>query len=157
MEKTGIICLEMGRNLGFARGVNRGIEAASGEMILLLNPDTYFVSDIFIGHGRVCGYTPPSWHRWASADFSRRHLQNSIDIIPNLATEFINKPLWKILFPSYTSKRSEFRSPVRVPSIIGACMLIRRKVIDVIDSLDEGYFLYLEETDFCKRTSDGGS
>lgn len=156
-EETGIICLEMGRNLGFARGVNRGIEAASGEMILLLNPDTYFVSDILSDMVVFMDTHPQAGIVGPQLIFPDGTLQNSIDIIPNLATEFINKSLLKILFPkSYPSKRSEFRSPVRVPSIIGACMLIRRKVIDVIGLLDEGYFLYLEETDFCKRTSDAG-
>ncbi len=150
-------CLENGHNMGFARGVNKGIRAARGEMILLLNPDAYFTSDIvsemisFLNTHERAGIAGPQ------LVFPDGSPQNSIDLIPNLATEFINKSLLKILFPkAYPSKRSGFAGPVQVPSVIGACMLIKKSVIDTIGPLDEGYFLYLEETDFCKRTRDAG-
>ena len=152
-----IRCFENGHNMGFARAVNKGIRAAREEMILLLNPDAYFTSDIvsemvsFLNSHERAGIAGPQ------LVFPDGSSQNSIDIIPNLATEFLNKSLLKILFPKvYPSKRSGFTEPVQVPSIIGACMLIKKQVIDVIGPLDEGYFLYLEETDFCKRTRDAG-
>jgi tRNA A-37 threonylcarbamoyl transferase component Bud32 len=84
-------------------------------------------------------------------------LQNSVDIIPNLATELLNKSLLKRIFPkTYPSKLSRFEGPVRVPSVIGACMMVKREVIDAVGPLDEGYFLYLEETDFCLRAEKAG-
>ena len=44
--ENALRCLENGRNMGFARAVNRGIRTAKGDKILLLNPDARFVSDI---------------------------------------------------------------------------------------------------------------
>ncbi len=150
-------CLENGRNMGFARAVNRGIRIAKGDKILLLNPDARFISDIttemaaFLDSHERAGIVGPQ------LVFPDGSLQNSIDIIPNLATELFNKSLLKILFPrAYPSKRSRFTVPVQVPSVIGACMMMKRGLIDVIGPLDEGFFLYLEETDFCKRTNDAG-
>ncbi len=156
-ELSAAARLEIGHNAGFARAVNRGIEAAKGDRLLLLNPDARFTSDIisemssFMDAHERAGIVAPQ------LVFPDGTLQNSIDIIPNLATEFVNKSLLKLLFPgSYPSKRTGFDRPVRVPSVIGACMMIRREVIDAVGPLDEGYFLYLEETDFCRRVSSAG-
>lgn len=154
---VGIRCLENGRNLGFARAVNRGIRESRGDTILLLNPDARFTSDIvspmlsFMDGRERAGIAGPQ------LVFPDGSLQNSVDVIPNLLTELLNKSLLKILFPkAYPSKRSGFTHLVQVPSIIGACMMIKRQVIDAIGLLDEGFFLYLEETDFCKRAADAG-
>lgn len=155
--RAEILCLETGKNLGFARAVNRGIRESKGGMILLLNPDARFTSDIvsemmsFLNEREQAGIAGPQ------LVFPDGSSQNSVDVIPNLLTEFLNKSLLKILLPgAYPSKRSGFTRPVKVPSIIGACMMIKRRVIDSIGLLDEGFFLYLEETDFCKRAVDAG-
>jgi len=154
---TGLRSLENGKNLGFARAVNRGIRESRGDVFLLLNPDARFTSDIvsemmsFLDEHERAGVAGPQ------LVFPDRSLQNSVDLIPNLLTELVNKSALKILLPrAYPSKRSGFTRPVKVPSIIGACMMIKRQVIDAIGLLDEGFFLYLEETDFCKRASDAG-
>jgi GT2 family glycosyltransferase/tRNA A-37 threonylcarbamoyl transferase component Bud32 len=155
--EPGVICLENGRNMGFARGVNRGIRAASGDKILLLNPDARFTSDIatemaaFLDAHEKAGIAGPQ------LVFPDGSLQNSIDVIPNLATETLNKSLLKRLFPrAYPSKRTRFEGPVQVPSVIGACMMVKRRVIDTVGPLDEGFFLYLEETDLCARAALAG-
>jgi len=151
------IIIENGRNLGFARAVNKGITAARGDMILLLNSDTLLIDDCFTpmvsfltSHldAGVCG---------VQLIFQDNKLQNSVDMIPNIFTQILNKSILKIVFPkAYPSKRSGFKEPVEVPSIIGACMMIKRELIDSIGMLDEGFFFYLEETDFCKRAKDHG-
>ncbi|MEA3222586.1 MAG: glycosyltransferase [Thermodesulfobacteriota bacterium] len=152
-----ITIIENRQNLGFARAANMGIRIASGEFVLLLNADTLLITDVITpaqnfmkGHPRagVCGI---------QLVFGDRRLQNSVDVIPTLTTQLLNKALLKIIFPvSYPSKRSKFTSPVEVPSVIGAFMMIRRCLIDEIGLLDEGFFFYLEETDFCKRATDHG-
>jgi GT2 family glycosyltransferase len=151
------IIIENGQNMGFARAVNKGIIAASGDMILLLNSDTLLIDDCLTPmvsfltsrmNAGLCG---------VQLIFQDNKLQNSIDIIPNIFTQILNKSILKIVFPkAYPSKRSGFKEPVEVPSIIGACMMIKRDVIDSIGMLDEGFFFYLEETDFCKRAKDHG-
>jgi len=152
-----LIVLENGRNLGFARAVNKGITVAKGDMILLLNSDTLLIDDCLTSmasfltshiNAGVCG---------VQLIFQNNKLQNSVDMIPNIFTQILNKSILKIVFPKvYPSKRSGFKVPVEVPSIIGACMMIKRKVIDSIGMLDEGFFFYLEETDICKRAKDHG-
>ena len=134
------IIIENGRNLGFARAVNKGIIAARGDMILLLNSDTLLIDDCLTPmvsfltsrlDAGICG---------VQLIFQDNKLQNSLDMIPNIFTQIFNKSILKIVFPkAYPSKRSGFKEPVEVPSIIGACMMIKREVIDSIGMLDEGF------------------
>jgi len=145
------------KNMGFARAVNRGIEAGSGDMILLLNSDTLLTGDIispmvtFLSTHEDAGICGPQ------LVFPDGSLQNSIDVIPDIPSTVMNKAVLRLLFPSmYPSKRSGISMPVRVESIIGACMLMKRSMVDAIGMLDEGFFFYLEETDFCKRAQNKG-
>jgi len=155
--EEGVRIIENGCNLGFARAVNRGIEAAGGSLILLLNPDARLTGDIVTPMKDFLQSRSSAGIAGAQLVFPDGSLQNSIDIIPNLITQFLNKSLLKILFPRmYPSKRSGFTKPVPVPSVIGACMMIKREVIDTIGLMDEGFFLYLEETDYCKRATNAG-
>ena len=154
---TADIVIENGRNLGFARAVNRGIAAARGDWILLLNPDTLFSEDIIAPMAAFMEEHPRAGICGVQLIFPDGQNQNSIDIIPTLANQFVNKALLKILFPkAYPSKRSGFHTPVQVPSVIGACMLLSRSMLEAIGPLDEGFFFYLEETDLCKRALDHG-
>ena len=149
--------IENGRNLGFARAVNRGIAAADGDMLLLLNPDTILKHDAIGAMRAFMDANPAAGICGVQLTYADDRLQNSVDIIPGLATQFLNKSLLKIMFPkAYPSKRSGFSEPVKVPSVIGACMLIRKTLIERIGGLDEGFFFYLEETDFCKRAAECG-
>ena len=76
--------------------------------------------------------------------------QNSIANFPSLTQEFFNKSLLRILFPQkYPSKYREFKSPIEVESVIGACMIVRPEAVKQVGELDPKYFLFLEETDWC--------
>jgi GT2 family glycosyltransferase len=78
--------------------------------------------------------------------------QNSFDNFPSLATEVINKSLLRIFFPTrYPSKRVNYSSPIDVHSVIGACMIVRSQAIREVGLLDEDYFFFMEETDWCYR------
>jgi GT2 family glycosyltransferase/tRNA A-37 threonylcarbamoyl transferase component Bud32 len=154
---SGGIVIENGRNLGFARAVNRGIEAAHGERILLLNPDTRLTRDIVTPMVQFMDARPRAGICGLQLIFPDGSDQNSIDVIPNLANQLMNKALLKIFFSqAYPSKRSGFQEPVQVPTVIGACMLLRREMLAAIGLLDEGFFFYLEETDLCKRALEHG-
>ncbi len=144
-------------NLGFAKAVNQGIERASGRYILLLNPDTrikrgalgQFVSfmDLHLDTG-VAGA------QLLNSDGSK---QNSIANFPSLATELFNKSLLRWLFPErFPGKERNYSEPVEVNSVIGACMMVRRKALDQVGLLDENYFVFLEETDWCYRMKKAG-
>lgn len=140
------------RNLGFAAGCNLAAKGATGEYLLLLNSDSRLHSDTL---GRAVEYMRGTMDcavagaQLLNADGSR---QNSIANFPTLATELLNKSLLRRIAPGkYPGKEQNFPGPVSVESVIGAFMLVRKKVWDELGGLDECYFFFFEETDFCLR------
>ena len=149
--------IENEKNLGFAKAVNQGLQKASGKYILLLNPDTQVkkgaierLVSFMETHPRV-GISGP---QLLNSDGSK---QNSIANFPSLATELLNKSLLRWLFPKkFPGKERDYSEPIEVDSVIGACMMVRRDVINQVGLLDEEYFLFLEETDWCYRIKKAG-
>jgi GT2 family glycosyltransferase len=83
--------------------------------------------------------------------------QNCIANFPSLATELLNKSFLRRLFPDkFPGKETDYPGPVEVDSVIGACMMARRKALEQVGLLDEEYFLFLEETDWCYRMKKAG-
>jgi GT2 family glycosyltransferase len=83
--------------------------------------------------------------------------QNSIANFPSLATELLNKSLLRRFFPDrFPGKERDYPEPVEVDSVIGAGMMVRRDTMEQVGLLDEGYFLFLEETDWCYRMRKAG-
>lgn len=146
----GAVLIENGRNAGFAAANNQAIRRSSGRFVALLNTDTVLtpgalssILGLMEADGRiaVCG------GQLLNADGS---LQNSIASIPTLATELLNKSVLKFLFPAkYPGKRNRIERPTEVESVIGACMVVSRRAIEAAGALDEDYFFFLEETDWC--------
>ncbi|HZI32972.1 MAG TPA: glycosyltransferase family 2 protein, partial [Candidatus Binatia bacterium] len=78
--------------------------------------------------------------------------QNSIANFPTLATELLNKSLLRRLWPKkFPGKEQVFDAPVAVETVVGAFMLIRKSVWDMLGGLDERFFFFFEETDFCRQ------
>jgi GT2 family glycosyltransferase len=149
--------IENEKNLGFAKAVNQGLQKASGRYALLLNPDTQ-VKDGAIE--RLVSFMDAHSDvgvvgaQLLNADGSK---QNSIANFPSLATELLNKSLLRWLSPKrFPGKEESYAGPIEVDSVIGACMVVRRKAMEQVGLLDEDYFLFLEETDWCYRMKRAG-
>jgi hypothetical protein len=151
-----VILMRNSINRGFAAAVNQGIERARGRYLCLLNndarlsPDTLDVMVNYLeAHPDVGIAAPQLLHEDG-------RLQNSFAAIPSLATELLNKSLLRLLFPGHFPRKGGHTEPADVPSVIGACMLVRREVVDRIGGLDPAFFLFLEETDWCLRARRAG-
>lgn len=144
-------------NRGFAAGVNLGIERSSGGLLCLLNNDARLMPRsletmaAFMAENPGVGILAP---QLLHEDGRRQH---SFAPLPSLATEILNKSLMRLVFPEdFPSRKALYADPMDVPSVIGACMMIRRAVVDRIGGLDPAYFLFLEETDYCLRARRAG-
>jgi GT2 family glycosyltransferase len=139
-------------NLGFARANNLGVRACEGEYVLLLNSDARLKRDSLRLAAEWMRARPDCGIAGAqllNPDGSR---QNSIANFPSLATELLNKSLLRRLFPKrYPGKRQRFHEPLEVDSVIGAFMLVRTAAWRAVGGLDERFFFFFEETDFCRQ------
>lgn len=153
--------IENPTNRGFAAAVNQGIEAATGEWLILLNSDAFLregtLGAMFEALSRhpECGIAGP---KTFSADGT---FQVSAGAFPTLWGEFLSATrLYKLLphtlYLSEEKLRGESRAFVPVDWISGGCMFIRREVIRKIGLMDEGYFFGVEDMDFCFRAKEAG-
>jgi len=147
-----VILIENPMNLGFGRASNQAMRRSKGMYMLLLNPDTRVTPGAI---GRLLSFmeTHPgagvAGAQLLNADGTK---QNSIANFPSLATELLNKSLLRWLFPKkFPGKERNYQEPMEVDSVIGACMMVRREAVNQVGWLDEDYFLFLEETDWCFR------
>ncbi len=140
------------RNLGFARANNEALRKSKGRYALLLNTDVILKDGAIETLAEFMDRNPDvgiAAGQLINGDGSK---QNSFDNFPSLATEVLNKSLLRIFFPTrYPSKRVNYSSPIDVHSVIGACMIVRSQAIREVGLLDEDYFFFMEETDWCYR------
>jgi GT2 family glycosyltransferase len=140
------------KNLGFARACNLAAKSARGEFLLLLNsdarppPDALEKCAVWMRANPDCAVAGA---QLLNPDGSR---QNSIANFPTLATELLNKSLLRRLWPEkFPGKERIFTAPVDVETIVGAFVFVRKKIWDALGGLDERFFFFFEETDFCLR------
>ena len=144
-------------NRGFARACNQGLREAQGKYLLLLNSDAKIKSEALHEMIAFMDKTPDAGAVGGQLIREDGSLQNSFDNFPDLCTELLNKSLLKLLFPKrYPGKHLKFAGPVPVESLIGACMMVRREAMEAVGMLNEGYFFFLEETDWCLRMQERG-
>lgn len=146
------------KNLGFAAGNNRGIKKSAGRYILLLNPDTIVQPDTFKTmveymdkHSEVgvatCrveladGRLDDASHRGFPTPW------NAFAYFSGLAKFF---PKVKFL-TGYTLTYLPLDKVHEIDSGVGAFLIIRRKAGEEVGWLDENYFWYGEDLDFCYR------
>lgn len=146
-------------NLGFAAANNQGILASCGRYVLLLNSDTVMAPgsldvlvDLAQAHPRagVVGailLNPDGTYQSGPTPFPS--VWNELLSVTGIGR--------RLSFRGYPSKpEAEARHVQRADYIGGACMLARREAIDGVGGLDEGYFMYGEESDWCWRMQDAG-
>lgn len=144
-------------NRGYAAAVNRALRLARGPFVLLLNTDAELHEGTVAAMARWLRENPraaAAGPQLVSKDGVPEH---SFVHLPSLATELLHKDLLRWIWPErFPSKRGKHTGPVEVPSLVGACMLVRKETLDEIGYLDERYFVFLEETDWCRRARENG-
>ncbi len=142
--------IESDNNLGFAQGNNVACAKAKGEYVLLLNNDA-IVTKNFLKHlvailekDKNIGIVQPKILYKGNPSY----IDNTVNSIGAFFT-----PTGFLYYPGYGKKfnLSMHSRENEIFSAYGACMLIRKKLIDKIGLFDSDFFLYFEETDFCLR------
>lgn len=146
-------------NLGFAAANNRGIEWTSSPFVLLLNPDAVLCTgalDTLLATANAnprAGIVGPLV---LNVDASVQ--ADSFGRFPSLTTSLGLRLRRSQQRLRGDSKRSPKRptSTASVDWVTGAAMLVRRAAVDDVGPMDEGFFLYYEDTDWCHRMRDHG-
>ncbi len=154
-SETHVIALP--ENVGFAAGNNQGLLKMNGRYAVLLNSDTIVLRG---GLERCVGYLdahPDVGVVGPQLLNPDRTKQNCIHNTPSLVSEVVSQSMLRRLFPGrYPSKRVEYREPIEVDAVLGACLFVRRDVVQEVGPIDEAYFFFLEETDWCHQIRERG-
>ncbi|MFT6557857.1 glycosyltransferase family 2 protein [Sneathiella sp.] len=161
-EFSGVRILANDKNIGFAAANNQGIEISKGDYILLLNPDTLIVDDAIdqmlewmkkdetVGCGgcqvyeaedviqKTCFSDPSPWNIFL--------VQTGLHRL-TILKKTLGKPEY-----SWWDRRSE----MDVDVVSGMFMMVPKTVIDNIGPMDDAFFVYSEEADWCRRIRKGG-
>ena len=150
-------------NVGYARAVNQGIAATSGEFVLVMNPDTFIEKGTIaalMGYLRSHPRTGIVGPRMVGRDGS---LQYSARGFPDHMTFLFNRySLLSRLFPNNPHTRRylmtdwDHASVRDVDWLSGACLMVRRTAITAVGPMDETYFMFNEDVDWCRRMKLGG-
>jgi len=150
-------------NAGLSAGVNAGVAASSGEFVAVLNPDVRFDRDVlsplaaYLRAHRDAGVVAP---KLLNDDGT---VQLSCRTFPGYATVLFNRySLLTRLFPGNRRSRQYLMSDFDHASlhdvdwVSGAALMFPRRVFDRLGGWDEGFFLFNEDVDFCRRVHDAG-
>lgn len=155
---TLIACQE---NVGFPKGNNLGIAKANGRYILLLNPDTAVLGQALTIMWKYVQDHPDVGIVGAQLLNGDGSVQSSRRRFPKLTTAFFESTWLEPLAPAgiltrYYAQDLPDDQTVDVDWVTGACMMAPRTAVTAVGGMDEAYFMYSEELDWCRRMKDAG-
>lgn len=164
IDDDRVVILQMETNLGFAGGCNRGITESTGTYILLLNPDCFLEPDTLEGLlGELSSDDKAGAAGPLVLNMDGTEQRGCRRDIPTPWQIFcVGVGLHRMMprhprFRSFNSIGSELPDKtIRVQSISGSCMLIPRRVVNLVGLLDERYFMHFEDLDWCMRAGEAG-
>jgi GT2 family glycosyltransferase len=146
----GVKVIPLDRNVGFAAATNAGIRASTGGLLLLLNSDTIVPAgaiERLVERLRVDPSVAIAGPRLVDGD-GRAELSFGRMLSP--LTELRQKRRSREWIEVETMREQ------RVDWVSGACLLVRRAAAEAAGLLDERFFLYTEDVDFCHAVRKGG-
>jgi len=149
-RRPAIRVIEMGANVGFSRANNAGIRASTGRLLLLLNSDTVVppgAIDALVAtldsHPDVAVVGPRLVNGNGQAELSFGSMLSPLNELrqQRRTQEAIERMTREPRYPDWVS---------------GACLLVRRADAEAVGLLDERYFMYTEDVDFCASIRERG-
>jgi GT2 family glycosyltransferase len=154
--------VELSRNRGFAAGCNVGISRLEGsEVVVLLNPDVEVRADFLVRLSRI-EWLPQIAARGPAVFDPHGHVEQSARGFPRARTALLGRS--SLLARLRPGSRLLRRELVADPSsgaqlvdwISGACLIAPPERFRAVGALDEGFFMYWEDADWCRRARDLG-
>jgi N-acetylglucosaminyl-diphospho-decaprenol L-rhamnosyltransferase len=156
--------LQMGGNAGFSRANNHGIASGRADYVLILNPDTVVTGGAveiltrFMADHPGAGVVAPRLINPDGAD------QQTARMFPTPAAAILGRrsPLTR-MFPNnrwsaryLVGRDHPGDTPFEIDWVSGAAMMVPRRIIDEVGGFDEGFFLFWEDADWCRRIKASG-
>lgn len=161
-EFPWVILIENIENRGFAAANNQGLQIAKGRYVLLLNSDTVVLDGAIQKTLAFAGQHSEAAVIGCKVLNPDHTLQPTCFMFPSLLNLCLSSTYLYKIFPKnrfFGRERMTWwdRSDVRPVGVVTGCfMLVRREAIEQVGMMDEDYFMYAEETDWCWRYKKAG-
>lgn len=163
-------------NAGFAKANNQAIKEARGRYILLLNPDMRVLPGTLKGMVKWMDGHPEAGvagchliypvepceagaEQFNGVDGNNMivpHVRRFPTVLDQLAIVLKLPHLFSGVLDKYLMKDFDYSKEAEVDSIRGSFFMIRREVIEKLGGLDERYFIWFEEVDYCRQIKNAG-
>ncbi len=138
-------------NVGFSKAVNKGIDLSSGQYIMLFNPDAELVDgslkhavELLDKQDNVAVIGPKILDNKIEIQDSCREFMTLGILFKRMMSRFFNKSSGPVL------EKRDYDKEAKVDWVSGACMLVRKEAIDQVGCMDDRYFMYVEDMDWCR-------
>ena len=144
-------------NLGLSRAVNQGLRIARGDYLLVLNPDILVKPGSLDALADFLDENPKVGMAGSQLLNEDGSLQYSCRSFYTFWTILLRRtPLGKLFKNSKAIRHHlmldyDHEEPARVDWILGACMMTHRRALSDVGGMDERFFLYFEDVDWCYR------
>ncbi len=152
----------MPHNMGFAAGVNKGIECSRGDYVLVVNPDLVIGLDcvdalaVFLAENEDVGAVGPQLCNPSGEVLpSRRRFPTVRGILTNRFA-FMRNVVGHGARRYYLMLDEPFDRPTEVAWLCGGCIMLKRAALEDVGVLDDGFFMYFEDTDWSYRARKRG-
>ena len=161
LPKDSRVCIvEASKNLGYGKGNNFGVRYATGEYLLIINPDNGLQPDTLermiavMEEDSTIGILAPK------LVFPGGAVRDSARAFPSFSDIFIKRTILRHLFPqkiaAYTQGTLSQDHPAESDWVAGACLLLQRSFYEELGGFDPRFFLFFEDIDLCRRTWEAG-
>jgi len=146
-------------NMGFAKAINNALKQSAAPYIVIINPDTIVNKEFFqlvldyMKNNSDVGIVGPKIFN------NDGTIQGSARSFPSFYSAFFGRssimtklfPNCKLSRKNILTKINDGKTPMEVDWVSGACLVVRRKAFEDVGFLDESFFMYWEDVDWCKR------
>ncbi len=149
--------VENEHNLGYAKAVNQGIRRSTTPFVLVLNPDIELEPEAIPELRAAMDAHPEAGICAAKLLYPDGSLQLSCRTFYTLPVVLLRRTFLARWFADHRVVRQHLMSDwphdtvQNVDWVLGACMMVRRAAIDEVGLMDERFFLYFEDVDWCAR------
>ncbi len=156
------VVIPVPENRGFAAGVNIAARRARSPFLLLLNPDTEMIGPVpqvlrswLVDHPRTGIVGPRIFDADGTVQPSARRFPNASTLLGGRST-WLTRAFPRNWLSRWNLPARESTGATDVDWVSGACLMTRRELFDALGGLDESFFLYWEDADYCRRAADRG-
>ncbi len=150
------------QNVGFAAANNVVLRRGKGRYFLLLNPDTQLINNAIKELVDYMDQSPDVGAAGSMILDDDKNVHMVCRKFSRISHEIgelapvINRFSWKFTSRNYLPDEFDYKELGETDYVQGACLMVRRKILDEVGLLDERYFMYGEEEDWCYRIKQNG-